>query len=147
MLRVTYNPAYPYNTVMMKHSTFMATERSVLAHETRPDGRALSEGTGYQANLRYGSQQSITRDWAMPMHQTDTLFHKKKVEMAFMFGGEADNHAINTVPKETLVRITKAEDGGLDGKGMWLPATTGKTPSKEDPFMDRYIQGDLIGTT
>jgi nitrate reductase alpha subunit len=147
MLRVKYNPAYPYQIIMMKHSTFMATERSVLAHETRADGRALSEGTGYQANLRYGSQQSITRDWAMPMHQTDTLFHKKKVEMAFMFGGEADNHAINTVPKETLVRITKAEDGGLDGKGLWLPGTTGKTPSKEDSFMSRYIEGDLIETT
>ena len=34
--------------------------------------------TGYQANFRYGSQQSITREWAMPMHQTDTLFHKAK---------------------------------------------------------------------
>src|SRR3990170_4463464 len=67
MLRVKYNPAYPYNIVMLKHGPFQATEKSVKAHETRPDGRALSEGTGYQANLRYGSQQSITRDWSMPM--------------------------------------------------------------------------------
>jgi hypothetical protein len=58
MLRVKYNHAYPYNVVMMKHAPFIATERSVKAHETRPDGRALSEGTGYQANFRYGSQQS-----------------------------------------------------------------------------------------
>ena len=82
----------------------------------------------------------------MPMHQTDTLFHKKKVEMAFMFGGEADNHAINTVPKETLVRVTKAEDGGLDGQGIWLPATTGMTPSKENSLMERYIAGELTHT-
>ena len=121
----------------------MATEKSVLAHETRADGRALSEDTGYQANLRYGSHQSLTRDWAMPMHQTDTLFHKKKVEMAFMFGGEADNHAINTVPKETLVRLTKAEDGGMDGKGIWIPATTGMTPGAEDAFMERYLRGEF----
>ena len=143
MLRVKYNPAYPYQVIMMKHAAFMATERSVKAHETRADGRALSEDTGYQANLRYGSQQSLTRDWAMPMHQTDTLFHKKKVEMAFLFGGEADNHAINTVPKETLVRITKAEDGGLDGKGAWTAATTGKTPGNEDPFMQKYLKGEV----
>ncbi|MBI4483555.1 MAG: molybdopterin-dependent oxidoreductase, partial [Acidobacteria bacterium] len=57
MVRVKYNPAYPYNTVMMKHAPFIATEKSVEAHETRPDGRALSKGTGYQSNFRYGSQQ------------------------------------------------------------------------------------------
>ncbi len=143
MLRVKYNHAYPYNCVMMKHAPFIATERSVKAHETRPDGRALSENTGYQANLRYGSQQSVTRNWHMPMHQTDTLFHKSKAFMSFLFGGEADNHAVNTVPKETLVKVTKAEDGGLGGKGIWAPATTGFTPDNENDFMKRYIAGDL----
>ncbi len=143
MLRVKYNHAYPYNIVMMKHAPFIATERSVKAHETRPDGRALSANTGYQANLRYGSQQSVTRNWHMPMHQTDNLFHKAKVFMGFIFGGEADNHALNTVPKETLVRVTKAEDGGLGAKGIWKPATTGYTPDNESDFMKRYLAGDL----
>jgi len=144
MLRVKYNHAYPYNIVMMKHAPFIATEKSVRAHETRPDGRALSENTGYQANLRYGSQQSITRNWHMPMHQTDTLFHKAKVFMGFIFGGEADNHAINTVPKETLVRISKAEDGGIGGHGTWAVATTGFTPDNENEFMKRYLAGSLV---
>ncbi len=143
MLRVKYNHAYPYDCVMMKHAPFIATEKSVKAHETRADGRALSENTGYQANLRYGSQQSVTRNWHMPMHQTDSLFHKAKVFMNFIFGGEADNHAVNTVPKETLVKVTKAEDGGLGGKGVWAPATTGFTPDNESEFMKRYIAGDL----
>ncbi len=143
MLRVKFNHAYPYNIVMMKHAPFIATEKSVRAHETRPDGRALSDNTGYQANLRYGSQQSITRNWHMPMHQTDTLFHKAKVFMGFLFGGEADNHAINTVPKETLVRVVKAEDGGLGGRGAWKPATTGYTPDNEDDFMKIYLTGQV----
>jgi nitrate reductase alpha subunit len=143
MLRVKYNHAYPYDCVMMKHAPFIATEKSVRAHETRPDGRALSANTGYQANLRYGSQQSVTRNWHMPMHQTDTLFHKAKAFMSFIFGGEADNHAVNTVPKETLVRVVKAEDGGLDGRGVWAPATTGFTPDNENDFMKRYLAGDL----
>jgi nitrate reductase alpha subunit len=146
MLRVKYNPAYPRGTVMTKHGTFIATERTVKAHETRPDGRALSEDTGYQANFRYGSQQSVTRDWSMPMHMTDTLFHKAKVSMSFLFGGEADNHAVNTVPKETLVKITKAEPGGLKGKGLWLPGTTGTGPSAEDEMMRRYLAGGLTST-
>jgi nitrate reductase / nitrite oxidoreductase, alpha subunit len=144
MLRVKYNPAYPYHIVMLKHGPFMATERSVLAHETRPDGLAKSAGTGYMANLRYGSQQSITRDWSMPMHQTDTLFHKQKTGMMFIFGGEADNHALNTVPKETLVKVVKAEDGGLNGVGKWAPTRTGFTPGHENDFMHRYLNGDSI---
>ncbi len=144
MLRVKYNPAYPYNVIMLKHGPFMATEKSVRAHETRPDGLARSEGTGYQANLRYGSQQSLTRDWSMPMHQTDTLFHKKKIAMAFMFGGEADNHALNTVPKETLVRVVKAEDGGLNGQGKWEPVKTGFTPAHENEFFEKYLTGKVV---
>ncbi|MAT99577.1 MAG: nitrate oxidoreductase subunit alpha [Anaerolineaceae bacterium] len=144
MLRVKYNPAYPYNIIMLKHGPFMATEKSVRAHETRPDGLAKSEGTGYQANLRYGSQQSITRDWSMPMHQTDTLFHKAKVATAFMFGGEADNHALNTVPKETLAKVEKAEDGGLNGQGKWEPVNSGFTPGHENSFMEKYMAGDVI---
>ena len=144
MLRAKYNHAYPYNIVMMKHAPFIATEKSVRAHESRPDGRALSANTGYQANLRYGSQQSITRNWHMPMHQTDTLFHKTKAYMGFIFGGESDNHALNTVPKETIVKVTKAEDGGMGGLGIWQPATTGFTPDNESEFMKRYIAGGLI---
>jgi nitrate reductase alpha subunit len=64
--------------------------------------------------------------------------------MGFLFGGEADNHALNTVPKETLVRITKAEDGGLGGRGVWQPATTGYTPDNESDFMKRYLSGGLV---
>ena len=143
MLRAKYNPAYPYHIVMMKHAPFIATEKSVKAHETRPDGRAQSADTGYQSSFRYGSQQSITRGWLMPMHQTDTLFHKAKARMGFLFGGEADNHAVNTVPKETLVRVVKAENGGPDGIGIWQPATSGMTAGGEDEFMKRYIDGKI----
>ncbi len=77
------------------------------------------------------------------MHQTDTLFHKAKAYMGFIFGGEADNHAINTVPKETLVRVSKAEDGGMGGVGVWQPATTGFTPDNESDFMREYLAGNL----
>jgi nitrate reductase alpha subunit len=78
------------------------------------------------------------------MHQTDTLFHKTKAFMGFLFGGEADNHAVNTVPKETLVRVIKAEDGGLGGKGIWGPATTGRSPGGENEKMLRYLSGGFI---
>jgi len=143
MLRLKFNPAYPRGVVMTKHGGFGASEKTVKAHTTRPDGRAVSADTGYQSNFRFGSHQSATRDWSMPMHQTDTLFHKAKVAQAFLFGGEADNHAINTVPKETLVKITKAESGGLGGVGAWLPGTTGMSPGAESELMKTYIRGGM----
>jgi nitrate reductase alpha subunit len=140
MLRLTFNAAYPYHVVMMKHGTFIATEKTVKAQQTRPDGLSLTEN-GYIANFRFGSQQSINRNWHMPMHQTDTLFHKAKVFMAFLFGGEADNHAVNTVPKECLVRIAKAEDGGLGGKGPWKGGADGMSPDAENETMRNYLAG------
>jgi nitrate reductase alpha subunit len=144
MVRVKFNPGLPYNFTIMKHTGWIATERSVKAHESRPDGRALVAETGYQASYRYGSHQSITRNWLMPMHQTDTLFHKKTGAMAFVFGFDVDNHAVNTVPKETLIRITKAEDGGLGGTGVWKPATSGYSPGEATDRNQRYLSGGYI---
>ncbi|MCB1246223.1 MAG: nitrate oxidoreductase subunit alpha, partial [Acidimicrobiia bacterium] len=142
MARVTYNLAYSNGVTMLKHAFYMATPLTVRAQQERPDGRALSPN-GYQASFRHGSQQSITRGWAPPMHQTDTLFHKKAAAMGFTFGFDVDNHAINTCPKETLVKITKAESGGLEGRGAWKPGTTGETPAAENAAMQRYLMGDL----
>ncbi len=142
MLRVTYNHAYPYHVVMMKHGSFIATEKTVRAQQTRADGLSLTD-EGYISNFRFGSQQSVTRNWHMPMHQTDTLFHKAKSNMSFIFGGEADNHAVNTVPKECLVRITKAEDGGLGAQGAWKPGTEGTSPGGENSTMSKYLAGEL----
>jgi nitrate reductase alpha subunit len=144
MVRVVFHPGLPYNFTILKHTGWIGTERSVKAHESRPDGRALAADTGYQASYRYGSHQSITRNWMMPMHQTDTLFHKKTGSMGFVFGADVDNHAINTVPKETLIRIVKAEDGGLGGKGIWKPATSGYSPGETSEQNERYLQGTFI---
>ena len=144
MVRVKLNPGLPHNFTIMKHTGQIATERSVRAHESRPDGRALAADTGYQASYRYGSHQSITRGWMPPMHQTDTLFHKKTGAMGFVFGFDVDNHAVNTVPKETLIKISKAEDGGIGGKGTWEPATLGYSPGEVTPQNTRYLAGSYI---
>ncbi|CAN5338125.1 hypothetical protein BH09PLA1_BH09PLA1_00140 [soil metagenome] len=143
MVRVKCNPSLPYSMTIMKHTGWIATERTVKAHETSSTGEARAADTGYQASYRYGSHQSITRSWLPPMHQTDTLFHKKTGEMGFVFGFAIDNHGVNTVPKETLIRITKAEPGGIGGVGIWPPATTGNSPGTESKFMQRYLAGTL----
>lgn len=144
MARVSFNPAYPYDVTMLKHAFYMATPRTVRAQRDRADGRALAAGTGYQASFRSGSQQSLTRGWAPPMHQTDSLFHKKAGALAFVFGFDEDNHAVNTVPKETLVRVTKAEDGGIGGSGPWRRGRPGMDPGPIGDTMKRYLAGDLV---
>jgi len=142
LVRATFNHAYPRGVTMLKHAFYMATPRTVSAARNRADGRALAP-TGYQASFRSGSQQSITRGWAPPMHQTDSLFHKRAAAMGFVFGFDVDNHAINTVPKETLIRITKAEDGGLGGEGLWKPEATKRRPGTEDHKMRAYLAGEM----
>lgn len=144
MARANFNPAFPRGVTMLKHAYYMSSPRTVKAQKERADGRALAADTGYQASFRHGSQQSVTRGWAPPMHQTDSLFHKKAGGMGFIFGFDEDNHAINTTPKETLVRITKAEDGGLDGKGQWKPGASGMSPGGEDDFMKSYLAGGAV---
>ena len=144
MIRCKYNPAFPYSVTMMKHAPYVATPKSVKGHETRPDGRAIAADTGYQSNFRYGSQQSITRSWLMPMHQTDSLPSKKKHVLALKFGFEVDNHAVNTTPKSTLVRIQKAEDGGIGARGPWEPVRTGFTPAQENEWMLKWLKGESI---
>lgn len=144
MARANYNPGFPPGVTMLKHAYYMSTPRTMRGIKERADGRALAAETGYQSSFRAGSQQSVTRGWAPPMHQTDTLFHKKAGGMGFLFGFEEDNHAVNTTPKETLVRITKAEDGGLGGQGQWTPGTTGMSPAGEDEMMKRYLSGSLV---
>ena len=37
-------------------------------------------------------------------------------------------------------------NGGLGGKGIWKPATTGYTPDNESDFMKAYLAGDLVKT-
>ncbi|MCB7129521.1 MAG: hypothetical protein J3T61_08295 [Candidatus Brocadiales bacterium] len=143
MLRVKYNPSYPRGVTMMKHAPWMASWKTVLAHETRADGRAVSADTGYQSNFRYGSHQSITRGWLQPTMMTDSLVRKNDAGQHIEKGYEIDVHAPNTPPKETLVRITKAEDGGIEGRGLWDPARTGHTPGRESEDMKRYLKGEF----
>jgi nitrate reductase alpha subunit len=143
-LRVKYNPAYPRGVTMIKHGAFMATHKSVRAHETRKDGLARSADTGYQANLRYGSQQSLTRGWLQPTQMTDSLVRKDMYGQTIGVGYAPDIHSPNTCPKETLVKIQKAEDGAPGGKGTWEPVRSGYMPGNESAPMQQYLGGGFI---
>ncbi len=144
MVRATFNPGYPKHVLMMKHSANIATHKSVLAHETRPDGLARSMDTPYQAKFRYGSYQACTRGYLQPTCMTDSLARKDIWGWRIEEGYEYDTHAPNTCPKETLVKVTKAENGGIGGLDVWDPVKTGYTPGYENETMKKYLRGQFV---
>jgi nitrate reductase alpha subunit len=55
-----------------------------------------------------------------------------------------DVHCANGAPRESFVKITHAEPGGIDGKGSWRPVTLGIRPTQESEAMKRYIDGGYV---
>lgn len=143
-VRVMYNPAYPPGVTMMKHAIWIASPKTVESSESRPDGLARSTVSPYQAHVRSGSHQSATRGWLQPTHMTETMVRKEYMGQKIGEGYEIDVHAPNTCPKETLIKITKAEDGGIGAKGPWKPGTRGYSPGSENDAMQVYLQGKYV---
>jgi nitrate reductase alpha subunit len=43
------------------------------------------------------------------------------------------------------VKVTKAEDGAIGGKGLWRPAALGFRAGYENEKMKKYLSGGYIG--
>ncbi len=141
MLRARYYPGTPPGIARTWHNMYGASYGSVRAHESRPDGLAKSDETNYQAMYRYGSHQSATRAWLKPTLMTDTLVHKGMYGQGIEKGFAPDIHCPVGAPRESFVKITKAEAGGMDGKGLWRPAELGFRPGYENKAMQEYLKG------
>jgi nitrate reductase alpha subunit len=122
-----------------------ATPGSVKAHEESADGLAKSAETNYQAMYRYGSHQSATRAWLKPTLMTETLVHKGMYGQGVEKGFAADIHCPVGAPRESFVKITRAEAGGLEGEGKWRPAELGFRPTYENAKMKKYLKGSYLG--
>jgi len=120
---------------------YMATPGTVKAHEAREDKLAKNAETNYQALFRYGGHQSLTRSWLKPTHQTSTLISRKSWTNEVTKGFNVDVHCVTSAPRESLAKFTKAEDGGLDGKGQWRPAALGLRPAVENDMFKTYLGG------
>jgi nitrate reductase alpha subunit len=141
LCRARYYPGTPKGIMRMWHNGYMATPGSVLGHETRPDGLAKNPETNYQAFFRYGSHQSLTRSWLKPTHQTQTLVTRRHFGHEMTKGFQADVHCVTGAPREAMCRVLKAENGGIDGKGLWRPVTLGLRPTNESAAMRVYLAG------
>lgn len=144
LLRARYYPGTPRGIARTWHNMYGATYGSVKGQETRPDGLAKSPETAYQAMYRTGSHQSATRAWLRPTLQTETLVHKGMFGQGIGKGFEPDIHCVIGAPRESFVKITKAEAGGLDGKGLFRPAALGFRPTYENKAMKQYLKGGFM---
>jgi len=144
MTRVRYFSGVPRGILIMFFNMYQASHGSVKAHETNPDGLAKNPETNYQAMFRYGGHQSCTRAWLHPTLMTDTLVRKETFGQVIGQGFAPDIHSVIGAPKESMVKITKAEPGGIDKKGLWRPASLGYRPTYENEAMKRYLTGGYI---
>ena len=144
LCRARYYWGTPRGVTRMWYNTYGATFGSVKGHETRPDGLAKNPETNYQAMFRYGSHQSGTRAWLRPTLLTDSLVRKDPFGQKIGKGFAPDIHCANGAPREGFVKITKAENGGIGGKGPWKPVTKRIRPTHEDEKMKAFIEGKYI---
>ncbi|MFQ5762775.1 MAG: molybdopterin oxidoreductase, partial [Candidatus Bathyarchaeia archaeon] len=144
LVRARYYPNIPRKTARAWFHFHVATHGSVEGHETRADKLAKNPRTGYQAAYRYGSHQSITRAWLRTTLMTDSLVRQSFGGQVIGKGFAADIHCANGAPREAFVKITRAEPGGINGQGLWYPASQGCRPTYENEAMKRYLRGDYV---
>jgi len=144
LARARYYPGTPRGITRMWFNGYMATPGSVKAHESRPDGLAKNAETNYQAMFRYGGHQSLTRSWLKPTHQTQSLITRRSWSNEVTRGFNVDVHCVTSAPRESLAKFTRAEAGGLNGKGLWRPVALGLRPTNESPALKRYLRGGFV---
>jgi nitrate reductase alpha subunit len=144
LCRARYYPGTPRGVTRMWFNMYGATPGSVEGQATRKDGLARNPRTNYQAMFRSGSHQSATRGWLKPTWMTDSLVRKDLFGQLLGKGFLPDVHCPTGAPREAIVKITRAEPGGLEGKGLWRPAALGLRPRYESPGMLKYLAGGFV---
>lgn len=147
LVRARVNPSIVRRIARAWFHFHISTHGSVEGHQSREDGLARNPRTNYQAGYRYGSHQSVTRAWLRPTLMTDSLTRKDGVGQVIGAGFELDVYCADGAPKESFVKMAKAEDGGESTKGLWYPAAQGYRPGHENTAMQQYLAGAYAGTS
>ncbi len=144
LCRARYYPGTPRGVTRMWFNMYGATPGSVQGQQQRPDGLAKNPRTNYQAMFRSGSHQSATRGWLKPTLMTDSLVRKGLFGQQIGKGFLPDVHCPTGAPRESIVKITRAEPGGLEKQGLWRPAALGLRPRYENEAMKRFLEGQFV---
>lgn len=141
LCRARYYPGTPRGVTRMWFNMYGATPGSQQGQAERKDGLAKNPRTNYQAMFRSGSHQSATRGWLKPTWMTDSLVRKGMFGQGMGKGFAADIHCPTGAPRESFVKITKAEPGGIGKEMLWRPVKLGIRPRTESDAMKKYLEG------
>jgi nitrate reductase alpha subunit len=144
MARARYYPGTPRGVTRMWHNAHGSTYGTVAGAKTHPTGLAESPASKYKSMFRSGSHQSCTRGFIKPTHMTDSLYVKEQFNQEMAQGFVADVHCPTGAPREAMVRITRAEAGGMNGKGLWRPAELGMRPTYESQRLKDFIAAKFV---
>ncbi|MCA9125756.1 MAG: molybdopterin-dependent oxidoreductase [Planctomycetales bacterium] len=147
MARARYYPGTPRGVTRMWHNAHGSTYGTYAGSKTHPTGMAENADTKYRAMFRSGSHQSCTRGFIKPTHMTDTLQAKAQFTQDMAQGFIPDVHCPTGAPREAMVRITRAEPGGLGGKGLWRGAALGMRPTYEHQLLKDFIAAKFVKLT
>ncbi len=141
--RARYYPGTPRGITRMWFNMYGTTPGSFEGQKGRVDGLAKNPNTNYQAMFRSGSHQSATRGWLKPTLMTDSLVRKNFFGQGLGKGFLPDTHCPTGAPRESFVKITRAEAGGADLKSAWRPVGLGIRPRNESDVMKKYLAGEF----
>lgn len=144
MCRARFYAGTPRGIIRMWFNMYAATPGSVRGAREREDGLAKNPETNYQAMFRYGSHQSVTRGWLKPTLMTDSLVRKGLFGHIMGKGFLPDSHCPTGAPREAIVKIERAEPGGVGGEGRWRPVDLGLRPGSETDAFRRFLEGGYI---
>ncbi len=147
MARARYYPGTPRGVTRMWHNMYGSTWGSVRGARENPNGMAKSPDTNYQSLFRSGSHQSCTRGWLKPTWMTDSLTVKGLLGQAVTQGFVPDVHCPTGAPRESIVKISLAEEGGIGGERLWRPARMGLRPTYESGRLRAFIAGRFVDRT
>jgi len=143
MMRVRIYSGMPRGVIRTWFNMYAATPGTVRAQEDDPGGPAQNPDTNYVALFRHGSHQSGTRAYLRPTQMTESMNRKTYFGQTIGKGFEADVHSPSGAPKESLVKVEKAEPASEDG-GEWRPVTLGLRPESPSEAMLAYLAGEYV---
>jgi nitrate reductase alpha subunit len=75
---------------------------------------------------------------------TDSLVRKTMFGQGIGEGFMPDIHCPTGAPREAIVKIARAEPGGIEAQGLWRPADLGIRPMYESQAMTQYLAGTFL---
>ncbi len=144
LIRARASNNTPTGCAKIWFNMYGSSHGSVMGTKKNPNGLAKNPQTGYQSLYRRGSHQTVTRGWLKPTYQTDTLIRKNLMGQVIGKGFELDVHSPIGAPREGFAKVTKAEDGGIGGKGVWRPLRLGFRPMAANEMLKKYIRAEYI---